>query len=209
MYAFKNIRFGAPPVGKLRFAKPAPPESTPGVQIKQKGGTCPQFLPTKFIVQATNGVGGALLSELSKAFDLGKWMGGGPTNEDCLFLDVYVPGEALRKKASFPVVNWIYGGAFVVGNKEKHYNGTAILEASENRVVYVAGNYRLGAFGWLAGTSVENDESATANAGLYDQRMLLKWIQKYIVSQPDEDCEFVPNPVRESLSLVGIRMTLR
>src|ERR1700709_2017179 len=105
-------------------------------------------------------------------------MGGGPSNEDCLFLDVYVPGEAMRRKVVLPVVNWIYGGAYVIGNKERHYNGTAILEASDNRVVYVAGNYRLGAFGWLSGTSMEVDSLAVPNAGLYDQRAVLEWIQK-------------------------------
>jgi carboxylesterase type B len=182
VYIFKNIRFAAPPIGTLRFAKPTLPQPTTGVQINPKGGTCPQFLPTKYMIQATNGLSGTLLSELSKTVDIAKWMGGGPSSEDCLFLDVYVPGEAMRKKAVLPVVNWIYGGAYVMGNKEKHYNGTAILEASDNRVVYVAGNYRLGAFGWLSGTSVEEDNLAVANAGLYDQRAVLEWIQKYIVS---------------------------
>jgi carboxylesterase type B len=33
-------------------------------------------------------------------------------NEDCLYLDVYVPGKAVRDpKAKLPVLNWIYGGA--------------------------------------------------------------------------------------------------
>jgi carboxylesterase type B len=133
------------------------------------------------LTQATYGIGGSVLSELTKAFDFGKMQGGDASSEDCLFLDVYVPGEAMRKKVVVPVVNWIYGGAYVLGNKEKHYNGTAILQASDNRVIYVAGNYRLGAFGWLAGTTVEQDKLATANAGLYDQRAVLEWIQKYIV----------------------------
>lgn len=40
-------------------------------------------------------------------------------------------------------------------------------------------NYRLGAFGWLSGPSFQG-ESGLANAGLYDQRLALQWIQKYI-----------------------------
>ena len=33
--------------------------------------------------------------------------------EDCLFLDVTVPGEAIRKPSlRLPVVNWVYGGAY-------------------------------------------------------------------------------------------------
>ena len=45
-------------------------------------------------------------------------------------------------------------------------------------MIYVVGNYRLGAFGWLAGSYVE--ENALPNAGLYDQRLFLQWIQDYI-----------------------------
>jgi len=31
--------------------------------------------------------------------------------EDCLFLDVYVPGKVIKNpNAKLPVVNWIYGG---------------------------------------------------------------------------------------------------
>ena len=39
-------------------------------------------------------------------------------------------------------------------------------------------NYRLGAFGWLSGPTLQAD--GTANAGLHDQRFALKWVQKYI-----------------------------
>jgi carboxylesterase type B len=39
-------------------------------------------------------------------------------------------------------------------------------------------NYRTGAFGFLSGPTFQED--GTANAGLYDQRMALEWIQTYI-----------------------------
>lgn len=48
------------------------------------------------------------------SLDLGKLMGGGPTSEDCLFLDVYVPGKALKGDVKLPIINYIYGGAYVV-----------------------------------------------------------------------------------------------
>ncbi len=34
-------------------------------------------------------------------------------------------------------------------------------------------NYRLGAFGWLAGPDVA--QNGTLNAGLHDQRLALEW----------------------------------
>jgi acetyl esterase/lipase len=64
------------------------------------------------------------------------------SSEDCLFLDVYVPGKALKANAAkLPVVNWIYGGAYLIG--DKNYDGSAVVKASGNNVVYVAGNYRV------------------------------------------------------------------
>jgi len=63
-------------------------------------------------------------------------------SEDCLFLDVYVPAKALKAGAAkLPVVNWIYGGAYLIG--DKNYDGSAVIKASGNNVVYVAGNYRV------------------------------------------------------------------
>jgi len=39
-------------------------------------------------------------------------------------------------------------------------------------------NYRLGAFGWLSGPTFQ--QNGTANAGLYDQRFALEWVQHHI-----------------------------
>ena len=45
-------------------------------------------------------------------------------------------------------------------------------------IQYVSLNYRLGAFGWLSGPSLQ--ANGTANAGLYDQRLALEWVQQHI-----------------------------
>ncbi len=112
----------------------------------------------------------------------------GPTSEDCLFLDVYVPSSAFAPGAAkTPVVVWFFGGAFLFGSKNQFgadnpfYTGQGLLEAAARfgrDVIFVAGNYRLGAFGWLAGPSVEAD--GRPNAGLYDQRLLLEWVRDFI-----------------------------
>ena len=51
-------------------------------------------------------------------------------------------------------------------------------KAFNKGVIYVVGNYRLGAYGWPAGSYIE--EVGTPNIGLYDQRLLLEWVQKHI-----------------------------
>jgi carboxylesterase type B len=105
--------------------------------------------------------------------------------EDCLFLDVHIPGKVLRRTVNgdpkrVPVVNWIYGGAFGLGSKEQMglYNPTELLKRTDGEMIWVAGNYRLGTYGWLAGETMERESSP--NIGLYDQRMVLQWIQDFI-----------------------------
>ena len=41
-YIFKNIRFAAPPVGDLRWAKPAPPQKNTTIQDGTYGNKCVQ-----------------------------------------------------------------------------------------------------------------------------------------------------------------------
>jgi carboxylesterase type B len=89
-YVFKNIRFAAPPLGKLRWAKPAAPLKQDGIQDGSDGKIC---------TQAKMGNGPPRTTS--------------PSGEDCLFLDLTVPGEAIRTPGlKLPVVNWIYGGAY-------------------------------------------------------------------------------------------------
>ena len=52
------------------------------------------------------------------------------------------------------------------------------MTQSGNNVIFVASNYRIGAFGWLAGTTLE--QTGLPNAGLYDQQYSLQWTQDNI-----------------------------
>lgn len=42
IYTFKNIRFAAPPIGNLRWAKPAPPAKEETIQDGSYGPLCIQ-----------------------------------------------------------------------------------------------------------------------------------------------------------------------
>jgi carboxylesterase type B len=58
------------------------------------------------------------------------------------------------------------------------YDGNPVVKAANGSVIWVTGNYRLGGFGFLAGATVEKE--GVPNAGFWDQRAVMEWIQKYI-----------------------------
>lgn len=55
-----------------------------------------------------------------------------------------------------------------------------LLRRSNNGVIYVSLNYRLGAFGFLSGPTFQSYSNTTANAGLHDQRFALNWVKQHI-----------------------------
>lgn len=96
-------------------------------------------------------------------------------NEDCLYLNVYTPELPGNKNFScMPVMVYVHGGGFTSGSGGTDLYGPDYL--IEQSVVLVTFNYRLGVLGFL---SLENSE-VPGNAGLKDQVMALKWVQKNI-----------------------------
>ncbi|KAL6900031.1 Alpha/Beta hydrolase protein [Trichoderma evansii] len=116
--------------------------------------------------------------------------------EDCLFLDVHVTKKAFEQANSksksescgggAPVLVWIHGGGFVLGSKTgtptPGYDPVGLFEHaaanSDQGLVFVALNYRLGAVGFMSGPDVEKD--GNLNAGLLDQKFALQWVQDNI-----------------------------
>lgn len=112
-FAFSDIRFGAPPVGHLRFAKPQPP-SVDRSRIQQGGQrySCLQAAPswTDSVGDVLDGIpGGRMFLEAMAAHD--NMAAKETETEDCLFLDVVVPRSVFERKGrGAPVMVWIYGG---------------------------------------------------------------------------------------------------
>ena len=66
-------------------------------------------------------------------------------------------------------LQWLYGGAFSNGDGSS-YNATTFVQRSVELgepVIYVSFNYRVNAFGWLAGK--EALAGGAANIGLHDR----------------------------------------
>lgn len=190
-YNFSNIRYAAPPTGNLRFTAPKQPKKNRGtVQTGQEGRICPQAAPAweiiagQFIPEYLQGQ--TVFNGSSFNTSTGSPAPLDPrTTEDCLFLDVFAPKNIFDnagKGKGAPVLVWIYGGGYTMGDKSGSGNPAGLLKRSGGtkgaKVIYVAMNYRLGALGWLSGPTFQ--ANGTANAGLHDQRFALKWIQEHI-----------------------------
>jgi carboxylesterase type B len=114
VYVFSNIPFAKPPTGNRRFQKPVtPPDKVEGVQNGTVGRTCVEIMPKyglNFFGDAAFTPLGPVLNGILGNLASGMFVGG---EEDCLFLDVYVPGRLMRDRSArkVAVVNWITGGA--------------------------------------------------------------------------------------------------
>jgi para-nitrobenzyl esterase len=95
-------------------------------------------------------------------------------NEDCLFLNVYVPDDI--GSAKLPVMVWVHGGGFSQGAASDY--DMSIL-AQKAHAVIVSINYRLGVFGFFALPGVRA-ETSNVNFGLQDQQAALRWVKSNI-----------------------------
>jgi para-nitrobenzyl esterase len=99
----------------------------------------------------------------------------GDTDEQaCLTLNVWGP-EPRAGEGPLPVLVWFHGGSFVIGASSQPVYDGALL-ASEQRVVIVSANYRLGAFGFLDMRA----SGGVANCGLRDAICALAWVRDNI-----------------------------
>jgi para-nitrobenzyl esterase len=110
--------------------------------------------------------------------------------EDCLRLNVWAPtyhkdGVPTADEA-LPVMFWIHGGGNSVGSGGSDlvqiYDGS--MMATEQKVIVVSVNYRLGPMGWffhdaLRDTS-DTPEDASGNYGTLDLISALGWVQENI-----------------------------
>ncbi|TBU50159.1 carotenoid ester lipase precursor [Dichomitus squalens] len=169
--AFLGIKFADAP----RFSLPVPV----GPYIDEEdavdfGPACPQQGSTDVRSMVDDPAAGVLVSEWRYPIRAKL-----PPSEDCLNLNVWVPAGT-NSTARLPVAVWIFGGGFETGSADT-YDGGVIVKRSielDEPVIYVSMNYRVSAFGFIAGEEVKAE--GVGNIGLEDQRVAFKWIQKYI-----------------------------
>ncbi|GBM06257.1 Neuroligin-4, Y-linked [Araneus ventricosus] len=105
-----------------------------------------------------------------------KGQGINTTDEDCLYLNIFAPGQIDIDKPvleKYPVMFYIHDGNF------DHGSGALFpghMLAASQRVVVVTFNYRLGYLGFLA----TGDVNSPGNYGMLDQVAALDWVKKNI-----------------------------
>ncbi|CAG7681484.1 unnamed protein product [Allacma fusca] len=162
---YLGIPFGLPPVDNFRFQRPS-------LNILQKDFTanelpppCPQLSPR-----------GDMLGD-----------------ENCLFLNIYVPEDASLKEETetvqeritrLPVLVWFHGESV---EKLTVYQNFGILMSGsaadlepdvfvQKKIVVVTPQYRLGSLGFLSTVN----EDLNGNMGIFDQLLALEWVNRFI-----------------------------
>ncbi|EOA88727.1 hypothetical protein ACJQWK_06076 [Exserohilum turcicum] len=174
-YASVEDRFAAPQLldkyaaGNIDATQFGPPPVSPVGAINDEFGFIQHSLPLPHVPQHSD------LEGLNLNITV-------PTNKD----------GSIDANAKLPVYVFIHGGGFVVGSSwYPHYDAAAIVKLSVEKkkpMIGITINYRLGATGFM--TSAELRKAGyKANNGLHDQRVALRWIQKFIAGfggDPDE-----------------------
>jgi para-nitrobenzyl esterase len=164
-HAWLGIPYAEAPLGALRWRAPQPLLPWTGTrEALAFGASCPQF---------ASGLGGDASGEP------GSLVG----SEDCLTLNVYAPVlSGAPAEARLPVMVWIHGGGNTIGTS-RFYDGSRL--ASEQDVVVVTINYRLGALGWFRHAALSEGADAldaSGNFGTLDQIQALQWVQSNITA---------------------------
>jgi len=159
---FIGIPFAQPPIGRLRFKPPMPR---------------PPVNSSSSIYNATAAAhqGGFPLLNCFQISGKNSTHG----EEDCLYLDIYLPLN-INNGTLLPVVIYIYGGGFQSSDPR---NPSHLISLYQN-VIYVPIRYRVNIFGFMASTALSASRSGPIQSsglqGFEDQQMAIKWVRDNI-----------------------------
>jgi len=166
-HAWLGIPFAQPPVGDLRWRAARAPDGWSGRREA--------LAFSDWCVQYTNGL------DAGYGYPQGELYG----SEDCLYLNVYAPpfdaDEVPSGADALPVMVWIHGGGNRWG-RASQYDATAL--ATQENVIVVTIQYRLGPLGWLAHPALRETAALpidrSANFGTFDMVAALAWVRESV-----------------------------
>ena len=162
LYVFKGVPYAKPPVGALRWRAPRDVDYLDAIiDATEFKNECVQPKDNSSIFNRNLSTG----------------------DEDCLYLNIYVPkNQNSLNKNKFPVMYWIHGGSNIwVAGSDYDFSNLA----TSQQVIVITINYRLGLFGWFASpffaeTAEGLDKSY--NFGHLDIIKGLEWVNQNISS---------------------------
>lgn len=101
----------------------------------------------------------------------------GGDDGDVLTAAIAAAGGAARR--DLPVVIYVHGGAFNFGFPAER-DLASFVAWGRNQVLVVSISYRLGALGFLAGSTEATSKGVNLNLGLRDQRVAVEWVRQWI-----------------------------
>ncbi|CAG9121857.1 unnamed protein product [Plutella xylostella] len=170
---FRGVPYAAPPA---RLAAPAPPPRWPGTRLADAfAPVCPQALPdisnkTAALARMPLGVYNELKLTLPLLAN---------QSEDCLYLNIYVPGSGSRGvEAPYAVVVWLGGAG--AGGGANALDGAVMAARAHLLVVTV--NYRIGLLGFLTSGSPLDPAHRAGGAALLDVAAALRWLRRNVAA---------------------------
>jgi para-nitrobenzyl esterase len=155
--AYLGIPYAKPPVGDARWTPPQPTHWTGVWNADRFGAECIQVL---------------------RPHDINHYFGEEPSSEDCLYLNIWTPGN-LAPESKLPVIVFIYGGGGTVGSAGiALYHGEQVATKG---AVFVSVNYRVGILGFMAHPELSREQGGhSGNYGYLDQNAALRWVHDNI-----------------------------
>ncbi|KAM3086195.1 hypothetical protein ACMFMG_000332 [Clarireedia jacksonii] len=167
---FLGIPYAIPPTGDLRWRKPQPlPKSFKYSKEKGEPFDARKFGP--ICPQALNYTSASKHTPSDSVYD-----------EDCLRLNIWTPVEQRGSKEKWPVMLWLHGGWFQMGDPshEPGMDPTEMISTGKLNAIVVSIGYRLNLFGFLAGKELQEEGGEVGNYGLWDQRLAIDWVRENI-----------------------------
>jgi len=165
--SFKGLRYGAPPIGELRWMPPQPAQPWQDVYDASDFGA-----PAMQLVSGGHDAADDFEFQMHRVYTMASDVK--VMSEDCLYLNVWTPGTNHQKR---PVMVWIHGGGFTSGSSSMPpYHGDGL--AKTGNVVVVSINHRLNVFGYLhLGEAMGFQFASSGTLGMQDLVLALQWVR--------------------------------